>query len=143
MPREYVELALSVLGSRSTLSNILGCDLLGDASIKARLAQRPALALSRRAGFFDPSIWPRQARQQEMILGIDVGARGAIAVLDQSGASVEVHDMPTYRGALVLSVAVIGIAPNPLEHLRADRQKFAAIIATAQPKRYARSQAKM
>jgi hypothetical protein len=82
---------------RSTLSNILGCDLLGDASIKARLAQRPALALSRRAGFFDPSPWP--AWQQELILGIDIGVQGAVAVLDQSGA-LEIHDMPTLQDGL-------------------------------------------
>jgi hypothetical protein len=32
-----------------------------------------------------------------MILGIDVGARGAIAVLDQSGALQEIHDMPVLQ----------------------------------------------
>lgn len=32
-----------------------------------------------------------------MILGIDIGVHGAIAVLDQSGALVEIHDMPTLQ----------------------------------------------
>src|ERR1700730_12710455 len=39
----------------------------------------------------------RLARQHEMILGIDIGVRGAVAVLDQSGALVEIHDMPTLQ----------------------------------------------
>ena len=29
-----------------------------------------------------------------MILGIDIGAQGAVAILDQSGALVAIHDMP-------------------------------------------------
>ncbi len=28
-------------------------------------------------------------------LGIDIGVQGAVAILDQSGAAVEIHDMPT------------------------------------------------
>ena len=32
-----------------------------------------------------------------MILGIDIGVQGAVAVLDQAGALVEVHDMPTLQ----------------------------------------------
>jgi hypothetical protein len=32
-----------------------------------------------------------------MILGIDIGVRGAVAVLYQSGALVEIHDMPTLQ----------------------------------------------
>jgi crossover junction endodeoxyribonuclease RuvC len=32
-----------------------------------------------------------------MILGIDIGVQGAVAVLDQSGALVEIHDMPTLQ----------------------------------------------
>jgi crossover junction endodeoxyribonuclease RuvC len=32
-----------------------------------------------------------------MILGIDNGAQGAVAVFDQDGALVEVHDMPTLQ----------------------------------------------
>jgi hypothetical protein len=32
-----------------------------------------------------------------MILGIDIGVQGAAAVLDQSGALVAVHDMPTLQ----------------------------------------------
>jgi predicted RNase H-like nuclease (RuvC/YqgF family) len=35
-----------------------------------------------------------------MILGIDIGVQGAIAVIDQSGALVEVHDMPASRRGL-------------------------------------------
>jgi hypothetical protein len=35
--------------------------------------------------------------QKEMIIGIDIGVQGAVAVLDQSGALVEVHDMPTLQ----------------------------------------------
>jgi hypothetical protein len=32
-----------------------------------------------------------------MIIGIDIGVTGAVAVLDQDGALVEVHDMPTLQ----------------------------------------------
>lgn len=32
-----------------------------------------------------------------MIFGIDIGAQGAIAILDQSGALVEIHDMPVLK----------------------------------------------
>jgi hypothetical protein len=32
-----------------------------------------------------------------MILGIDIGVQGAVAVLDQSGALQEIHDMPTLQ----------------------------------------------
>jgi crossover junction endodeoxyribonuclease RuvC len=32
-----------------------------------------------------------------MILGIDIGVQGAIAILDQSGALVEIHDMPVLQ----------------------------------------------
>ncbi len=32
-----------------------------------------------------------------MILGIDVGAQGAIAIIDQTGALVEVHDMAVLK----------------------------------------------
>ena len=35
-----------------------------------------------------------------MILGIDIGVLGAVAVLDQDGALVEVHDMPTLQDGL-------------------------------------------
>lgn len=31
------------------------------------------------------------------ILGIDIGVQGAVAVLDQSGALLEIHDMPTLQ----------------------------------------------
>jgi hypothetical protein len=34
----------------------------------------------------------------EVILGIDIGVQGAVAILDQSGALVEIHDMPTLQG---------------------------------------------
>ena len=36
-------------------------------------------------------------KASEMIIGIDIGVQGAVAVLDQSGALVEVHDMPTLQ----------------------------------------------
>ncbi len=29
-----------------------------------------------------------------MIIGVDIGVQGAVAILDQSGALVEIHDMP-------------------------------------------------
>jgi hypothetical protein len=32
-----------------------------------------------------------------MILGIDIGVAGAIAILDWSGALHEIHDMPTQK----------------------------------------------
>jgi crossover junction endodeoxyribonuclease RuvC len=32
-----------------------------------------------------------------MILGIDIGVQGAIAILDQDGALVEIHDMPVLQ----------------------------------------------
>jgi crossover junction endodeoxyribonuclease RuvC len=31
------------------------------------------------------------------VIGIDIGIQGAIAILDQSGALIEVHDMPTLQ----------------------------------------------
>jgi crossover junction endodeoxyribonuclease RuvC len=31
------------------------------------------------------------------VIGIDIGIQGAVAVLDQSGALVEIHDMPTLQ----------------------------------------------
>jgi hypothetical protein len=39
-------------------------------------------------------------KASEMIIGIDIGVQGAVAVLDQSGALVEVHDMPTLQDGL-------------------------------------------
>ena len=32
-----------------------------------------------------------------MILGIDIGVQGAVAVLDQDGALVQIHDTPTLQ----------------------------------------------
>jgi hypothetical protein len=32
-----------------------------------------------------------------MIIGIDIGVQGAIAILDKSGALVEVHDLPVLK----------------------------------------------
>jgi hypothetical protein len=32
-----------------------------------------------------------------LIIDIDIGVQGAVAVLDQSGALVEIHDMPTLQ----------------------------------------------
>jgi hypothetical protein len=34
---------------------------------------------------------------EEMILGIDIGVQGAVAIIDQSGGLVEIHDMPTLQ----------------------------------------------
>jgi crossover junction endodeoxyribonuclease RuvC len=52
-----------------------------------------------------------------MILGIDIGVQGAVAVLDQAGALVEVHDMPTLqdgpKGRRAVQRAVAG-----LDHLQ-------------------------
>jgi hypothetical protein len=38
-----------------------------------------------------------RTRQHEMILGIDIGVQGAVAVIYQSGGLVAVHDMPTLQ----------------------------------------------
>ena len=32
-----------------------------------------------------------------MIIGIDIGVQGAVAVLDQDGALVQIHDTPTLQ----------------------------------------------
>lgn len=31
------------------------------------------------------------------VIGVDIGVRGAVAILDESGALIEVHDMPTLQ----------------------------------------------
>jgi predicted RNase H-like nuclease (RuvC/YqgF family) len=40
---------------------------------------------------------PAEAPRRATILGVDIGVTGAVAVLDQSGTLVEVHDMPTLQ----------------------------------------------
>jgi crossover junction endodeoxyribonuclease RuvC len=35
--------------------------------------------------------------QGQKCIGIDIGVQGAVAILDQSGALVEIHDMPVLR----------------------------------------------
>jgi hypothetical protein len=35
-----------------------------------------------------------------LIIGIDIGVQGAVAVLDQDGALVQIHDTPTLRDGL-------------------------------------------
>jgi crossover junction endodeoxyribonuclease RuvC len=37
---------------------------------------------------------PGDGRQRRLVLGVDIGNRGAVAVLDETGEFVAVHDMP-------------------------------------------------
>src|ERR1700732_2264135 len=42
----------------------------------------------------------RLTQSAKLIIGIDIGVQGAVAVLDQDGALVQIHDTPTLRDGL-------------------------------------------
>jgi hypothetical protein len=42
----------------------------------------------------------RLTQRAKLIIGIDIGVQGAVAVLDQDGALVQIHDTPTLRDGL-------------------------------------------
>ena len=45
----------------------------------------------------DGRIWVAEGRTMNLHLGIDIGAQGAVAILDQSGALLAIHDIPVLQ----------------------------------------------
>ena len=76
---------------------------------------------------FQPRCSRRRLSQQgkEMIVGIDIGVAGAIAILDWSGALHEIHDMPTQKLPPDEPVALV---PKSRELPEAEAEHFEHLL---------------